>query len=142
MSSLYALFALLLAATLAAAQTPCDSLKLSLPDTTVTSIQFVAAGPFAAPASTEAAVPAVPPAGRGGGRGGAARGGGPDPNGADAVFGLAYRSRCIPSRRKLEWKTPGSGKRRMGRHRQLSGNGGGPARGLRGSFQRHGAQSQ
>ena len=67
MSRLNALFALLLGATLAAAQTPCDQLKLSLPDTTVTSIQFVAAGPFAAPAATPDAAPAAPaPAGRGG----------------------------------------------------------------------------
>jgi feruloyl esterase len=57
-------------ASFGAAQTPCDQLKLSLPDTTVTSIQFVPAGPFQAPiaAATPAAVPAAP-AGRGGGRG-------------------------------------------------------------------------
>src|ERR1700722_11066191 len=74
------------AAALAAAQTPCDQLKLSLPDTTVTSIQFVAAGPLAAPAAAPApaaAAPAPPApalAGRGG-RGGAAPAGGAAPGG-------------------------------------------------------------
>src|SRR5579862_6009571 len=80
MSRLYALLALPLAATLAAGQTTCDQLKLSLPDTTVTSIQYVGAGPFVAPnaATAPAAAPAPvapAPAGRGG-RGGAAPGGG------------------------------------------------------------------
>jgi feruloyl esterase len=78
MSRLYALFTLPLAATLAAAQTPCDQLKLSLPDTAVTSIQFVAGGPFVAPGVAPLAAPsaapapaAAAPAGRGaGGRGG------------------------------------------------------------------------
>jgi len=76
MSRLYALFALPLAATFTYAQTTCDQLKLSLPDTTITSIQFVAAGPFAAPAAAPvptAAVAAAAPAGRGG-RGGAGGG--------------------------------------------------------------------
>jgi hypothetical protein len=31
------------------AQSPCDQLKLSFPDATVTSIQFIPAGPFKAP---------------------------------------------------------------------------------------------
>lgn len=93
MSRLYALFALPLAATLAAAQTTCDQLKLSLPETTVTSIQFVAAGPFAAPAATpDAAAPVAPaPAGRGG-RGGAAPGGG-----AGAGRGGAQPAASVPA---------------------------------------------
>ena len=81
MSGLKALFALPIAVALAAAQTPCDKLKLSLPDKTITSIQFVAAGPFVAPAPTLPAVDVAPPpqvavAGRGptaGGRGGPAQ---------------------------------------------------------------------
>src|ERR1051326_250040 len=80
MSRFPALLALPAVATLAAAQTPCDQLKLSLPDTTVVSIQFVPAGPFAAPPA--GAAPATPPpagsavaAGRGGRGGGAGRGG-------------------------------------------------------------------
>jgi feruloyl esterase len=72
MSGLKALFTLPFAAALAVAQTPCDQLKLSLPDTEATSIQFVAAGPFVAPAPIIPAV-AVAPApvapGRGAGRG-------------------------------------------------------------------------
>ena len=68
MSKLYPLFALPLMGLLATAQTPCDRLKLSLPDTTVTSVDFVAAGPFAAPNAPApiAAAPAPPVAGRGG----------------------------------------------------------------------------
>jgi len=38
-----------LAVTAASAQTPCAQLKLSFPDATVTSIQFIPAGPFKAP---------------------------------------------------------------------------------------------
>ena len=82
MSRFNVLFAFPVVAVFAAAQTPCDQLKLSLPDTAVTSIQYVPAGPFAAPAAwglppTPAVIPApasapVPPAGRGGGRGAAA----------------------------------------------------------------------
>jgi feruloyl esterase len=72
MSGLKALFTLPFVVALAAAQTPCDQLKLSLPDTEVTSVQFVAAGPFVAPAQIIPAV-AVAPApvapGRGAGRG-------------------------------------------------------------------------
>ena len=49
MSRLYALLALPVVDALAATQTPCDQLKLSLPETSVTSIQFVPAGPFVAP---------------------------------------------------------------------------------------------
>ena len=49
MSKLYTLFALPFVAALAAAQTPCDQLKLSLSDVTVKSIEFIPAGPFAAP---------------------------------------------------------------------------------------------
>src|SRR5258708_38052678 len=76
MSRLYALLALPVAAALAAAQTPCDQLKLSLPQTEVTSLQFVPAGPFEAPNAPAAPpvgapAPAVP-GGRGGGRGGPA----------------------------------------------------------------------
>jgi len=71
----YTLFALPFLAALAAAQTPCDQLKLSFPDAKIMSIQFVAAGPFAAPTGTLTPVipgPAAPaaakgaPAGRGG----------------------------------------------------------------------------
>ena len=51
MSRLCTLLALPFAAALAMAQTPCGQLKLSLPDTTITSIELVAAGPFAAPAA-------------------------------------------------------------------------------------------
>ena len=73
MFRLCALCALPLVATLAAAQTPCDQFKLSIPDTTVTSIELVAAGPFVAPNAPAApdtgAAPQVGPAGRGGGRG-------------------------------------------------------------------------
>ena len=82
MSRLYALLALPFAATFVAAQTPCDQLKLTFPDVTVTSIQFIPAGPFAAPTP---AIPTLPPltpvtpapaaAGRGG-RGAAPAGGG------------------------------------------------------------------
>ena len=58
-SRMHVLFALPVLATFAAAQTPCDQLKLALPDTTVTSIEFVAAGPFVAPRT---ATPPVAPA--------------------------------------------------------------------------------
>src|SRR5258708_40343125 len=80
MSKLYTFFALPVLAALAAAQTPCDELKLSLPDTAISSIQFVPAGPFVAPTGSltpvvpapgPAAAPAAAkaaPAGRGGGR--------------------------------------------------------------------------
>ena len=77
MSKMYTLFSLPLLATVMAAQTPCDQLKLSFPDATVSSIQFVPAGPFAAPTGSLTPVipgPAAPvpaaakgaPAGRGG----------------------------------------------------------------------------
>ncbi|HEY2846119.1 MAG TPA: tannase/feruloyl esterase family alpha/beta hydrolase, partial [Bryobacteraceae bacterium] len=84
MSRLPALLALPVLATFAAAQTPCDQLKLSLPDTSVTKIEFVPAGPFAPPpawAAPDALPPAgTPPAGRGAGRGApAGRGGGRGP---------------------------------------------------------------
>jgi feruloyl esterase len=81
MFKLYTLMSLPMVAALAVAQTPCDQLKLSLPNTTITSIQFVAAGPFVAPAAAPPAVGSAPvapqpaPAGRGG-RGGAAPAGG------------------------------------------------------------------
>src|SRR5512138_1561906 len=52
MSRLHTLFALPFLAALAAAQTPCDQLKLSFPDARVMSIEFVPPGPFAAPAGT------------------------------------------------------------------------------------------
>src|SRR5688500_11763749 len=58
---------------------PCESLRtLSLPNTTITSAQLVAAGPYVAPGPGGApGGPVVAPAGvRGGGRGDAARGGG------------------------------------------------------------------
>lgn len=72
MSKLYTLFALPLVAVFAAAQTPCDQLKLSIPDMTVSSIQLIPAGPFVAPSAAPADAPApAAPAGRGG-RGGAA----------------------------------------------------------------------
>ena len=58
MSRLYTLFALPLLAALAAAQTPCDQLKLSFPDVKVISIQFIPAGPFAAP--TGSLTPVLP----------------------------------------------------------------------------------
>jgi hypothetical protein len=81
MSRLSMLFALPLVAGLAAAQTPCDQLRLSLSDATVSSIQLIPAGPFVAP--TGSLTPVIPapapvaataaakgaPAGRGGGRG-------------------------------------------------------------------------
>jgi feruloyl esterase len=73
MSKLYTLFALPLlitwTAVLASAQTPCDQLKLSFPDVAIKSIQFIPAGPFAAPTGTLTPVlPALDPvpAGRGG----------------------------------------------------------------------------
>ena len=84
MSRLYALFALpIVAAAFAAAQTPCDQLKLSLSDVTVKSIEFIPAGPFVAP--TGSLTPVIPaldgavPGGRGGrGAGGQAKGPGAD----------------------------------------------------------------
>ena len=69
MSRLYALFALPFAATIAVAQTPCDQLKLSLPDTTIKSIESVPAGPFEAPAAELPDVAAPAPAAPGRGRG-------------------------------------------------------------------------
>ncbi|HEY1758109.1 MAG TPA: tannase/feruloyl esterase family alpha/beta hydrolase [Bryobacteraceae bacterium] len=97
MSRLYAMIAFPLTAAFAAAQTPCDQLKLSLPDTTVTSIQFIAAGPFAAPTSTAAAAaPAAPapvavPVGRGG------RGGAGAPVGAAGGRGGAQPAASVPA---------------------------------------------
>jgi feruloyl esterase len=71
MSSPKILLVLPLATVAAFAQTPCDQLKLTLPDTTITSIDFVPAGPFVAPAAP--VDPNAPAPGRGrGGRGGAA----------------------------------------------------------------------
>ncbi|HWF08571.1 MAG TPA: tannase/feruloyl esterase family alpha/beta hydrolase [Bryobacteraceae bacterium] len=71
MSHLKLLYALPLAATLAFAETPCDQLKLALPDTSVTSIDFVPAGPFVAPAAAVDPNAPAPAPGRGrGGRGG------------------------------------------------------------------------
>ena len=79
MSKLFTFFALLLAAAIAVAQTPCDQLKLSFPDVTVKSIESIPAGPFAAP--TGSLTPTLPaldgaaPGGRGGrGAGGQAKG--------------------------------------------------------------------
>src|SRR4029079_16237981 len=97
MSKLYTLFALPLLAALAAAQTPCDQLKLSFPDVTVKSIQFIPAGPFAAPTGTLTPVlPALDPAP--GGRAGAAKqakgpaGGG---RGAQAPLGVPAYCRVL-----------------------------------------------
>lgn len=57
----FAVFAICCAAGLAMAQTPCDPLKtLSLPDTTVTAVEFVPAGPYRAPGTAPGG-----PAGRG-----------------------------------------------------------------------------
>jgi feruloyl esterase len=64
---------------------PCESLRtLSLPNTTITSAQLVAAGPYVAPApGGPPGGPVAPAAGRGGGRGeGAAPGGRGDGAGA------------------------------------------------------------
>src|SRR5579862_3999299 len=74
MSRLYALLALPLPATLAAGQTTCDQLKLSLPDTTVSSIQYVPAGPFVAPPAGVPDVPVAPAPATPGGRGRGAAG--------------------------------------------------------------------
>ena len=63
MSKLYTLFALPLVAVFAAAQTPCDQLKLSIPDMTVSSIQLIPAGPFVAPSAAPADAPAPARAG-------------------------------------------------------------------------------
>jgi feruloyl esterase len=70
MSRFAVLYALPLAAVLGVAQTPCDQLKLSLPDTTVTSIQFIPPGPFVAPVVAPAPEETPPVAGRGGPRAG------------------------------------------------------------------------
>src|ERR1039457_6773065 len=81
MSRLYTLFALPFVAGLAVAQTPCDQLKLSFPDAAIKSIEFIPAGPFAAPTGSLTPVspdpsPAAAPGGRGGrgGPGGQAKG--------------------------------------------------------------------
>lgn len=68
MSRLPALVFVPFLAAFAVAQTPCEQLKLSLPNTTITSIQPIPAGPFAAPVSAEAPAAVAPPqaAGRGG----------------------------------------------------------------------------
>src|SRR5579872_3974704 len=58
MFRLSALLGLSLLATAGFAQSPCDQLKLSFPDATVTSIQFIPAGPFKAPAPQIEALPA------------------------------------------------------------------------------------
>src|SRR4051794_16672521 len=72
MSRLHLLFALPVLATFATAQTPCDQLKLSYPDVSITSISFVPAGPFVAPMSTIPTIPASAPLARGGAPGGPA----------------------------------------------------------------------
>src|SRR5687767_2651973 len=63
-----------------AAATPCESLKaLTLPNTTIESVQLVPAGPFTTPApgNARAGAPAAPTGAPGGrGQGGAAPGGG------------------------------------------------------------------
>lgn len=84
MSRLYTPFVLAAAAAAAFAQTPCDQFKPAFPDAKVTSVEFVPAGPFAAPQPQIPALPALTPAtdaGAGRGRGGpggarAGRGGG------------------------------------------------------------------
>jgi feruloyl esterase len=55
------------------AQSPCDQLKLSFPDATVTSIQFIPAGPFKAPAPQIAPVSAPESGAEIAGSGGAGR---------------------------------------------------------------------
>src|SRR5689334_10018610 len=61
------------------AQAPCEQLKLSFPDVTIKSIQYVPAGPFAAPTGTLTPVlPALDPA-PAGGRGGRGAGQGKGP---------------------------------------------------------------
>lgn len=58
MVRLSVVLAVAFAAETALAQTPCDQLKLSFPDATVTSIQFIPAGPFKAPAPQIGPLPA------------------------------------------------------------------------------------
>ncbi len=74
MFKLAALLSLPLIALTAAAQTTCDQLKLSLPNTTIISIDFIKEGPFQAPSvAPDPNAPAAAPARGGrGGRGGAA----------------------------------------------------------------------
>jgi feruloyl esterase len=74
MFSLFMLLALFSMVTAGFAQTPCDQLKLSFPDATVTSVQFIPAGPFKAPAPQIVPIPAPQPEGELGGSGGPARG--------------------------------------------------------------------
>ena len=85
MTRLHAILVLILFATLATAQTPCEQLKLSLPDTTITSIEFIPAGPFKAPNAPPPpeTTAGQPPAGRGSGPGP----GGPGPGGPPPGFG-------------------------------------------------------
>jgi feruloyl esterase len=64
MSRFHVFIALPFVATFAMAQTPCDQLKLSFPDVSITSITFVPAGPFVAPMST---IPTIPAPGAGSG---------------------------------------------------------------------------
>src|ERR1700736_3792027 len=107
MSRLYTLSVLPFMAAVAAAQTPCDQLKLSLPDTTIKSIQFIPAGSFAAPAgSLTPVLPALDgtaPGGRGG-RGGAGQAKGPAAGGRAAQPPLPVPSYC----RILMVQTPSS----------------------------------
>ena len=134
----------LLVGGLAAAATPCESLKsLSLPNTTITVAELVPAGPYTPPAFGGAPPPA-PAAGRGqaaaagGGRGGrAAR---PRRAAADAAGALPRRARSSSRRpiRRSRWKpgcrprlerqVPGGRQRRLGRHDQLCGDGRPPCR--------------
>src|ERR1700674_2253832 len=107
MSKLYTLFALPVLAAIAVAQTPCDQLKLSLPDATVASIQLIPAGPFAAPMGTlTPVIPAPPgsaPAGRGG-RGAAGQAKGPAAGGRAPQPPLPVPAYC----RVLMVQTPSS----------------------------------
>src|SRR5690348_8904985 len=96
MSKLYTLITLpIAAAAIAAAQTPCDQLKLSFPDVAVKSIEFIPAGPFKAPTGT--LTPVIPgPAPDSGGRGGrgAAQAKGPAGGGRAAQAPLNVPAYC------------------------------------------------
>ncbi len=96
-------------AALALAQSPCDQLKLSLSDVTVKSIEFIPAGPFAAPIGSLTPVVPAPaaealanPGGRG--RGGRGPGRGPGAGGRAAQPPLQVPAYC----RVLMVMTPSS----------------------------------
>ena len=104
MSRLYTLYALPFVAALAAAQTPCDQLKLSLPDTRVVSIEFIPAGPFAAPTGTLTPVIPGPAPAAPGGRGAGKQAKGPAAGGRAAQPPLPVPAYC----RVLMVQTPSS----------------------------------